>query len=134
MSGECIFCEIAAGRAPAEILDEDEHTIAFLDINPWARGHSLVIPRRHAKNLYDIDESDLEHAMVAAQRLAARLRKNLDCEAVTLLNSSESAAWQVVPHFHIHLIPRYADDRLTFPQPQRADREEVARIASELRG
>lgn len=134
MSGECIFCEIAAGRAHAEILDEDEHTVAFLDINPWTRGHSLVIPRRHTKNLYDIEVSDLQHTMAAAARLATRLHEKLGCESVTLLQSSESVAWQVVPHFHIHVVPRYPDDGLTFPQPEGADPEDVAVAASKLRG
>jgi histidine triad (HIT) family protein len=134
MSEDCIFCEIAAGRAPAQILDQDENTVAFLDINPWARGHSLVMARRHAKDLYEIDESDLKHAMSAAKRLATRMLENLGCDDVTLLNSSGSASGQVVPHFHIHVIPRYADDELTFPRPERADAAEVARVASELRG
>jgi histidine triad (HIT) family protein len=134
MSGECILCEIAAGRAPAEILDEDEHHARVPRYQPRARGHSLVIPRRHAKNIYDIDQSDLQYAMFAAKRMAARLREKLDCEYVTLLQSSEPAAWQVVPHFHIHLIPRYTDDQLTFPSPERADPDEVAQVAAELRG
>lgn len=134
MSQDCIFCAIVAGQAPAEILDQDEHTVAFLDVNPWARGHSLVVPRRHAKNLYEIADEDLEHTVLAAQRLAIRMRKTLACDDVMLFNSCEPAAWQVVMHFHVHLIPRYADDSLSFPRPERADPNEVARVAAELRG
>jgi histidine triad (HIT) family protein len=134
MNKDCIFCAIVAGKAPAEILDQDDHTVAFLDINPWSRGHSLVVPRRHAKNLYEIDQADLEHSFIAAKRLATRLRESLPCQDMTLLNSSESAAWQVVQHFHVHLIPRYADDDLRFPRPERVDAGELAQVAAELRG
>jgi histidine triad (HIT) family protein len=134
MAEDCIFCAIVAGQAPAEILDQDEHTVAFLDINPWSRGHSLVVPRRHSRNLYDIDGADLEHTLVAAKRLAIQLRDSLSCQDVTLLNSSESAAWQVVPHFHVHLIPRYSDDDLSFPRPEKANASELAQVAAELRG
>ena len=134
MAEDCIFCAIVAGDASAEIIHQDEHTVAFLDINPWARGHSLVVPRRHSKNLYDIDEDDLEHTMIAAKRLAKQAKEALGCEDVMLLNSSEPAAWQVVPHFHVHVIPRYADDSFRFPQPERADPDEIAKVASELSG
>ena len=71
---DCIFCKILAGELPAEKVDEDEHTIAFMDINPWTRGHALVIPRNHSKNLYEVDPADLGHTVVAAQRLALRMR------------------------------------------------------------
>ena len=65
----CIFCKIAAGELPAEIVQEDEHTLAFMDINPWTRGHALVIPRNHSRNLYEAPEEDLEQRSYAYQRL-----------------------------------------------------------------
>ena len=65
---DCIFCKIVAGELPAEIVQEDEHTLAFMDINPWTRGHALVIPRRHSRNLYEVDDEDLCNASVAAKR------------------------------------------------------------------
>ncbi len=58
---DCIFCKIVAGELPAEVVQEDEHTLAFMDINPWTRGHALVIPRNHSRNLYDAPEEDLAH-------------------------------------------------------------------------
>lgn len=135
MGEDCIFCAIAAGEAPAEILDQDEHTVAFMDINPWARGHALVIPRRHAKNLLEIDQADLAHTVVAAKRLADRMRTALACEGVTLFNSCGQAAGQVVPHFHVHLVPRYEGDMLVWPERgEQADPEVIAELASELRG
>jgi histidine triad (HIT) family protein len=135
MEDDCIFCKIVAGQAPAQVVDEDEHTIAFLDINPWTRGHALVVPRRHSPNLYEVDPEDLAHASRAAQRLARRMRDKLGAEGVNLLNCCEPAAWQTVFHFHIHVIPRYAGDPLTLPaQPQQRTPEELAVVADELRG
>ena len=72
MPDDCIFCKIVAGELPAEIVQEDEHTLAFMDINPWTRGHALVIPRNHSRNLYDAPDEDLERTVTAAKRLALR--------------------------------------------------------------
>ena len=135
MPDDCIFCSIVAGDAPATIVDEDEHTIAFMDIHPWTRGHALVIPREHAKNLYEISDEDLAHTMRAAKRLAGRARDTLGADGVNLLNSSERAAWQTVFHFHVHVIPRYQDDPLELPvQPQQGDMDEIKQIGEQLRG
>jgi histidine triad (HIT) family protein len=134
MAEDCIFCAIGAGDAPAEIVHEDEHTVAFMDINPWARGHVLVIPRRHATDLLQIDDADLAHTIVAAKRLARRMPEALGCEDVALWNSCGQAADQVILHFHIHLIPRYEGDTLPWPERERADPAVIAELASELRG
>jgi histidine triad (HIT) family protein len=132
---DCIFCAIAAGDRPAEIVQEDEHTVAFMDISPWTRGHALVIPRRHARNLYDIGDEDLGHVTVAAKRLAGRMRDALHCDGINLLNSTEAAAWQTVFHFHVHVIPRYEDDPLRLPgKPQDVGEDELRAVAEELRG
>jgi histidine triad (HIT) family protein len=134
MAEDCIFCAIAAGEGPAEIVDEDEHTVAFMDINPWTRGHALVIPRAHSRNLYEVGEDDLHRAASGAKRLSLRMRDHLHCDGVNLLNASEPAAWQTVWHFHIHVIPRYDDDPLSLPtRPQHAEAEELRTVADELR-
>jgi histidine triad (HIT) family protein len=132
---DCIFCKIAAGEAPAEIVQEDEHTLAFMDLNPWTRGHALVIPRRHSRNLYEIEHEDLDQTMEGAKRLALRARDALGCDGVNLINSCEPAAWQTVFHFHVHVIPRYEGDPLQLPgKPMDVDQEELQRVASEIRG
>jgi histidine triad (HIT) family protein len=132
---DCLFCKIAAGEVPAEIVEQDDDTVAFMDINPWTRGHALVIPRRHSRNLYDIEDEDLHHTLSAAKRLALRMRDKLECDGLNLLNSCEPAAWQTVFHFHVHVIPRYEDDPLQLPtRPQEADQEQLAEVAEELRG
>jgi histidine triad (HIT) family protein len=132
---DCLFCKIVAGEIPAEKIDEDEHTIAFMDINPWTRGHALVIPREHTPNLYEIPDDELAHTAVASKRLAKRMKERLGCDGINLLNSADPAAWQTVFHFHIHVIPRYTDDPLRLPtRPHAGDPEEIAKVAEELRG
>ena len=132
---DCIFCKIVAGELPAEIVQEDEHTVAFMDINPWTRGHALVIPRNHSRNLYEAPEEDLRHAAAAAQRLALLMRDRLGCDGIDLLNACEAAAWQTVFHLHVHVIPRYEDDPLQLPvRPKPAEQAELADVASDLRG
>jgi histidine triad (HIT) family protein len=135
VADDCIFCKIVAGELPAQIVDEDDHTVAFMDINPWTRGHALVIPRNHSRNLFDIEEGDLAHVAAAAKRLAARMRDRLGCDGVNLLNSSEPAAWQTVFHFHAHVIPRYQNDPLRLPgAPQQVSEDELQAVADVLRG
>src|SRR5215213_10922274 len=132
---DCIFCAIASGEGPAEIVQEDQHTVAFMDLNPWTRGHALVIPRRHARSLYEIDDDELSRVAVAAKRLAQLMRDRLGCDGVNVLNSTEPAAWQTVFHYHVHVIPRYEDDPLRLPgQPQQVEQDELKRVADELRG
>ena len=131
---DCIFCKIVAGELPAEKVDEDEHTIAFMDINPWVRGHALVIPKKHARNLYDVEPEELAHVAQAAQRLAIRMRDALEVDGINLLNSCEQAAWQTVFHLHVHVIPRFADDPLKLPgAPRQPEEGELAEVAAELR-
>ena len=135
MADDCLFCKIVAGEIPAQRVDEDEHTIAFMDINPWTRGHALVIPREHSRNLYEIGDGDLERTASAAKRLALRMKERLGCDGVNLINSCEPAAWQTVFHFHVHVIPRYEGDPLDLPvRPREGDPDEIAAVAEELRG
>jgi histidine triad (HIT) family protein len=135
LADDCIFCAIAAGEGPAEVVQEDEHTVAFMDINPWTRGHALLIPRAHSRNLYEIGEEDLARTMAAAKRLAERMRDTLGCDGINVLNSCEQAAWQTVFHFHLHVIPRYDDDPLRLPgSPMDVEEDELAEAARELRG
>src|SRR5687768_9249263 len=135
MANDCLFCKIVAGEVPSTRVDEDESTIAFMDINPATRGHALVIPRVHATDLHDIGPEDLAACAHAAQRLAGRARDRLGADGVNLLNSCGQAAWQTVFHFHIHVIPRYANDPLRLPWvPGPGDRDEIAAAAAKLTG
>ncbi len=132
---DCIFCKIVAGELPARIVDEDERTIAFMDIAPATRGHALVIARAHSTDLLSIDPEDLSAVALASQRLADRAKQRLGADGVNLLNSCGQAAWQTVFHFHVHVIPRYNDDPLRLPWvPSAGDPDEIAAAAQELSG
>ncbi len=130
---ECLFCRIIAGELPATILAEDERTVTFMDIHPATRGHALVVPRAHAQDLLSVDSEDLREVIVAAQRLAGRVKERLGADGVNLINSCGSAAWQTIFHFHVHVIPRYEGDPLQLPwHPHPGDPQEIAAAAAEL--
>src|SRR3954454_11074812 len=150
---DCIFCKIVSGEIPSHKIEEDDKTLAFMDINPWTRGHTgvypqedsrhpyhidqcgpaPVTPKEHSRNLYDIDQGDLAAAHATAQRVAQRMRDRLNCEGINIVQSSEPAAMQTVFHTHVHVIPRYSDDGLKLPaHPKAAEHDELAAIAGEL--
>ncbi|HEV3034600.1 MAG TPA: HIT family protein [Solirubrobacteraceae bacterium] len=130
---DCIFCKIVAGDLPATIIDEDERTLAFMDIAPATRGHVLVIPRAHSADLLSVSPEDLSAVALAAQRVAQNVRERLGAEGVNLLNSCGAVAWQTVFHFHVHVIPRYEDDPLRLPWvPTAGDPAQIEAAAQEL--
>lgn len=108
---ECIFCRILVGQAPASEVYQDERVLVFMDIRPINPGHLLVVPRRHAASLGELDEEDGAHLFRVGQRLAAALRRSgLPCEGVNLFLADGRAAGQEVFHVHLHVIPRFAGD------------------------
>jgi len=132
---DCLFCKIVAGELPATIVDSDERTVAFMDINPATRGHALVVPRTHAADLLTVDPEDLAATAVAAQRLARTAKEALGADGVNLMNSCGPAAWQTVFHLHVHVIPRYAGDPLRLPWiPGPGDPGKIQEAAALLRG
>jgi histidine triad (HIT) family protein len=134
MTHDCLFCKIVAGELPSAIVDHDKRTVAFLDISPATRGHALVIPRVHTPDLLTIDDHELAACSSAAKRLAGRMMDRLGAQGINLLNACGPAAWQSVFHFHIHVIPRYADDPLRLPWvPTPGDPGEIEATAKLLR-
>lgn len=132
---DCLFCGIVAGDIRGEVVDSDEHTVSFMDINPATRGHALVVPRRHAADLLEVADDDLARTMAAARRLARRMDEALRPDGFNILNACRPAAWQSVFHYHLHVIPRYKDDPLELPWiPRGAEPAEIAAVAAEIRG
>jgi histidine triad (HIT) family protein len=132
---DCLFCKIVAGEIPSTRVDEDERTVAFMDINPATRGHLLVVPREHSADLLEIGADDLAACARMAQRLAARVSERLGADGVNVINSCGRVAWQTVFHFHLHVIPRYAHDPLRLPWvPAPGDRDEISAAAQALTG
>ena len=135
MAADCLFCGIVAGTIPSETIDSDERTVAFMDINPATKGHALVVPRAHSADLLEIGPEDLSATVLAAQRLARRMKDVLGADGINLINACGAAAWQTVFHFHFHVVPRYEDDPLKLPWiPAPGDPEQIAATAAELRG
>jgi histidine triad (HIT) family protein len=132
---DCLFCRIVSGELPSTRIDEDERTVAFMDINPATRGHVLVVPREHSVDLTEIAEDDLAAVGSMAKQIALRQKERLGADGINLLNSCGRVAWQTVFHFHVHVIPRYATDPLRLPwEPAPGDRDEIAAAAQVLTG
>jgi histidine triad (HIT) family protein len=106
----CIFCDIVAGRSPARIVAEDDRTLAFLDIFPLTRGHTLVIPKAHADDVLDAPPDDVAAVARTAQLVAQRVTSELGAPGVNLLQATGVVALQTVFHLHMHVLPRYPDD------------------------
>jgi diadenosine tetraphosphate (Ap4A) HIT family hydrolase len=137
----CIFCEIVAGRAPANFVYRDERCVAFMDIQPITPGHLLVVPVQHAASLAELDLGAGEHVFQVAQRMAAALRRSgIRCEGIDLFLADGAVAGQTVFHVHMHVIPRFAGDGfgLRFPpgygrRPAGAELDaQAAQIAAQL--
>ena len=128
---ECVFCEIVAGARPASLVYQDTIALAFMDIRPITPGHLLVIPRRHAASLAELDEETAAHLLKVGQRLAAGLRASgIRCEGVNLFLADGEAAGQDVFHVHLHVFPRFPGDGLLitgeWQSPQRAALDQAA--------
>ena len=106
---DCIFCKIAAGEIPSRKIYEDNDLIAIMDLIPTSKGHSLIIPKEHYTNIYDIDEEIAGKVMKTAKKLATKMTVALNCDGFNLLQNNGETAGQTMFHFHMHLIPRYKD-------------------------
>ena len=107
----CIFCKLAAGDIPTNTVYEDDTFRVIMDANPATKGHSLIIPKDHFANLYEMDEEVAAKAMKLAKKMAVHMKEKLNCDGFNLLQNNEETAGQTVFHFHMHVIPRYeADD------------------------
>lgn len=107
----CFFCKLAKGEAPSNTVYEDNDFKVILDIAPANPGHCLIIPKAHAENIYEIDPELLSKAAVLAQKIAKKVKKATGCDGINILQNNEEAAGQTVFHFHMHVIPRYKDDK-----------------------
>ncbi len=132
MKNNCVFCAIAAGEIPSFKVYEDEFALAFLDINPFSRGHMLVIPKVHFEGLLDIDGETLSALAGRVREVAARLVPALGCDGFNILQNNGEAAGQTVKHIHFHIVPRYGSEPVTFESRQ-GDMAELAALAERLR-
>lgn len=110
---DCLFCKIIAKTIPSVAVYEDDDTFAFLDINPNNPGHTLVVPKTHTENLYDISDEDFGRMSVVVKKLAIAIKKALSADGINLAMNNERSAGQIIPHTHIHIIPRFQGDGFT---------------------
>ena len=110
MEDNCIFCKIANGEIPSATVYEDETFRAILDLSPAAKGHTLILPKAHAANLFELPDETAAKALMLAKRLGALLKEGLHADGLNVVQNNGEAAGQTVLHFHMHLIPRYKDD------------------------
>lgn len=111
---DCVFCRIVAGELPSSKLWEDEEVLAFLDINPLARGHTLVIPKAHVETIFEISPDQMKALAAVLPKLAQAVKQATGAEGLNILQCNGRASGQDVPHLHFHLIPRSANDGLGF--------------------
>ena len=123
---DCIFCRIVKGEIPSAKLFETKEILAFLDIAPAARGHALVIPKKHFETLLDIPAGELRETIVAVKQVARAVMAASDADGFNIIQSNKKAAGQVIPHLHFHIVPRKQDDALTFEWARiELDKEEL---------
>lgn len=130
----CIFCKITDGRIPSETIYEDEDFRVILDIAPAAKGHAIVLPKNHSSDLLSADPVTLSKALGVISRVAAAMKKALNCDGINILQNNGEAAGQSVFHLHFHILPRYQDDGLVIPWETLSYAEgEAAEIAAKIR-
>ena len=110
MSTDCVFCKIAAGELPCKVVFENDHVLAFLDINPLSEGHVLVIPKQHYAFIHECPGEILQHVAQALPKISSAVCQAVDCEGYNVLCNNGAAAGQEVSHIHFHIIPRVKDD------------------------
>lgn len=130
---DCIFCKIVAGKIPSDKVYEDVDTLAFLDIKPNNPGHTLVIPKKHSENIYNIDDRSLAATMRTVQRMAIALKKATAAEGINIAMNNEKVAGQIIFHPHFHVIPRFAEDGYRHWPKQDYKEGEAAEIAQKIR-
>ena len=131
----CIFCKIANGEIPTRTVYEDEDFRAILDLGPATQGHTLILPKKHAQDLYDLPEEIAAKVLPTAKKIAAQLKEKLNCEGLNLVQNNGEIAGQSVMHFHLHLIPRYSNDgqRILW-KPTQPNATELDSVLEKIRG
>lgn len=131
---DCIFCQIIAGHIPSSKVYEDEEVLAFLDITQVTKGHTLVVPKKHYRNMLEMDAESASNLFARIPKIAQQLQKKLDAKGMNIINNNEEAAGQTVFHTHIHLLPRFDEQdglKIKF-ESQEPDFTALAQLAQDL--
>ena len=134
MRDDCIFCKIANGEIPSETIYEDEMFRVILDLGPAARGHALILPKKHYKDICELDEETAAKVLPLAARIGNAMKKSLGCAGFNVVQNNGKEAGQTVFHFHVHLIPRYeGGPAMVSWEPGKADPEELSQTGAAIR-
>ena len=131
MKNDCVFCAIAAGEIPCFKVFEDDFALAYLDINPFSEGHTLVIPKAHTTGLLDTPEETLAALIARVKKVAAHLKSALGCDGFHILQNNGAAAGQTVGHIHFHIVPRREGDPIEFAN-RPGDMEQLKALAARI--
>ena len=132
MKNDCVFCAIAAGELPCFKVYEDDVVLAYLDINPFSKGHTLVIPKAHTAGLLDTGDDVLAAVLSRVRKVAAHLKEALPCDGFNILQNNGEAAGQTVKHLHFHIVPRLAGEPLAF-ESRKGDMDALGALAARIR-
>jgi histidine triad (HIT) family protein len=132
MKNDCVFCAIAAGEIPSFKVYEDELVLAYLDINPFSKGHTLVIPKEHSSGLLDTSDETLAALIARVKKIAGHLKSALPCDGFNILQNNGEAAGQTVMHIHFHIVPRYGMEPVEFVS-RKGDMNELKSLAGRIR-
>ena len=131
MKNDCVFCAIAAGEIPSFKVYEDDDFLAYLDINPFSKGHVLVIPKAHSSCLLDTPDETLSRLVLKVRDVAAKVKAALCCDGFNILQNNGESAGQTVKHMHFHIVPRYGAGLVDF-ENHKADMEELKALAAKI--
>ena len=133
MKENCIFCKIASGEIPSKTIYEDEDFRVILDLSPATRGHALILPKKHADNLFELPNELASKTLVLAKKMIMKMQDKLKCDGFNLVQNNGETAGQTVQHFHVHLIPRYLDDGQKINWiPTEPSQEELEEIKNQI--
>lgn len=133
MQDNCVFCKIIAGVIPSATVYEDDNFKAILDISPAAKGHIIILSKKHCENLMELDDQAAAEAILVARKLAKAMKAELNCDGINMLQNNGEAAGQTVLHYHIHLVPRFKGDTVKMTwTPGQYGEGEAARVAEAI--
>ena len=127
----CIFCKIVSGEIPSSKIYEDENVLSFLDVNPVNEGHSLIIPKKHFENIYDLPDEILCEIIKVSKKLSIKIKESMGADGINVYMNNGITAGQQVPHAHIHIIPRLENDGFTYWHGKKSYSKEERNDAAE---
>ncbi len=130
---DCLFCKIVAGEIPSQKIFEDENFLAFLDINPVNLGHTLVIPKKHSRNILEMDDKLLGEMMILVKKLTNHIKDNLNADGINIMSNNEAEGGQIIFHTHIHIIPRFSGDGFKHWKGKEYPKEEITKVVEKIK-